>query len=351
MRLLVLGGTVFLGRYLVERALAHGHEVTLFNRGRTNPDLFDGETRVEKLHGDRREDLSLLAGRRWDAVFDTSGYFPQHVEASAVALSDAVDLYVFISTLNVYADLRPADIGEEAPLVDTAPYREAEPVAEAYGPLKALCEEALLTALPGRALIVRPGLLVGAWDRSQRFAYWVDRLARGGEVLAPGRPGRQVQCLHAGDLADWLIRMAEARQTGIYNAAGPEMPLSMGEVLAACHEATGSEAEFTWVDEDFLFEREVAPWIELPLWLPESTAGTLDNHKAVAAGLTCRPIRDIAADTRDALARADVFWPATAQWSGDTKREVGLSAEKEEALLREWHETLREPAPLTPPRS
>lgn len=347
MRFLVLGGTVFLGRYLVERALARGHEVTLFNRGRTNPELFDGVAGVEMLRGDRREDLSLLAGHRWDAVFDTSGYFPQHVTATAEALRDAVGLYVFISTLSVYADLRPPDIGEDAPLVDAEPHRSAESVAESYGPLKALCEEALLAAMPERALIVRPGLLVGAWDRSRRFAYWVDRIAGGGEVLAPGRPERQVQCLHADDLAGWLVRMAEEGKAGIYNAAGPESPLSMGEVLAACREAMGGTAEFTWVDEDFLLEREVAPWTELPLWLPESTAATLDNRKAVAAGLTCRPILESAIDTRDALARADVFWPATARWSGETERDVGLSAEKEEALLREWHEL----EPLTPPRS
>jgi 2'-hydroxyisoflavone reductase len=336
MRILVLGGTLFLGRYLVERALAGGHEVTLFNRGKTNPGLFP---EVEKLVGDRRSDLSALEGRRFDAVFDTSGYLPREVEATAALLQEGLAGYVFVSTFNVYADQTQPDLDEAAPLVDVEPWRERD---EGYGPQKLLCEQALEAALPGRVLIARPGVLVGAHDYSDRLAYWVGRIAEGGEVLAPGRPGRPVQCLHADDLAAWLVRSVEAGRTGIYNAAGPAEELSMGGLLGACQAAVGGDATFIWVDEEFLLARGVAPWSEIPFWLPEEVRGTLDIGKALAAGLTCRPVVESAADIRDHLAAAS--WPSAAIWSGGNPTRVGLDRDKERALLAEWRDQLENAA-------
>lgn len=330
MRILVLGGTLFLGRYLVERALAGGHEVTLFNRGKTNPELFP---EIEKLVGDRRSDLSALASRRFDAVLDTSGYLPREVEATAALLGDGLRSYAFVSTFNVYADLHQPGLDESAALADVEPFRGGD---EGYGPQKLLCEQALEAALPGRVLIARSGVLAGVHDYSRRLAYWVERIAAGGEVLAPGRPGRAVQCLDAGDLADWLVGSLEAGRTGIYNVAGPARELTMGGLLAACHAAVGGDATFTWVDEEFLLERGVAPWTELPFWLPEEVGGTLDIRKALAAGLACRPLAETAAAIHRHLAAA--VWPAEALWSGGNRTRVGLDPDKERALLAAWRD-------------
>lgn len=339
MRILILGGTRFLGRYLIGEALARGHAVTLLNRGRTHPELFP---EVERLLGDRGGDLSALAGRSWDAAIDTSGYFPRDVAASAAALRGAVGRYLFVSTLNVYADLSQPDVGEEAPRVEPAEGEEV-PADDpgAYGLQKALCEGALAAALPGRTLVVRPGVLVGPHDLSERLAYWIERVARGGEVLAPGRPDRRIQCLHAGDLAAWLVRLAEAGRTGVFNAAGPAAPLTLAGLLDACRKATGGDARFTWVEENFL-TGQVEPWTELPFWLPESVPGTLDLTRALAAGLETRPIEEVVADTWAWLSSRESRWPADGRGSADRPVEVGLEAGKEAELLRRWHAS-REP--------
>ncbi|MBP8297095.1 MAG: hypothetical protein KAX84_13360, partial [Burkholderiales bacterium] len=230
MKLLVLGGTLFLGRHVVEHALARGHAVTLLTRGRTNPDLFPD---AERLIGDRDGDLAVLRGRTWDAVIDTCGYVPRIAGASAAALKDAVGHYTFISSISVYAELNATGIAEEAPVgVLAAPTEEVGP--DSYGPLKALCETAVVAQMPGRVLNVRPGLLVGPHDPSGRFTYWVRRVAAGGDVLAPGNPAAPVQVIDARDAAAWLVHCAQTQVTGVINMTGPGVPLQMDAVLDAC---------------------------------------------------------------------------------------------------------------------
>ena len=328
MKLLILGGTVFLGRHLVEAALARGHEVTLFNRGQHNPELFP---EVEKLRGDRNGDLAALVGRRWDAVIDTSGYVPRVVRASAELLAEAVEHYTFISTISVYSDFNHPTMDESAPVGRLDDPSVEQVTGETYGPLKVLCEEAAEAALPGRVLNIRPGLIVGPHDPSDRFTYWPVRVARGGDVLAPARPDRQVQIIDARDLAEWNIRMTESRRTGVFNATGPDYRLTMGAVLDACKTVSGSDARFVWVDGQFLLDAGVRPWIELPLWIPqrEDESGSLlavNCDRAFAAGLTFRPV---AATTRDTLE-----WAATRP--PDYEWRAGLPADREQEVLEAW---------------
>ncbi|MBK9712329.1 MAG: NAD-dependent epimerase/dehydratase family protein [Kouleothrix sp.] len=329
MELLILGGTVFLGRHLVDAALARGHTVTLFNRGQHNPELYPA---VEKLRGDRSSDLSALRGRRWDAVIDTCGYVPRVVLAAAELLSNAVDRYVFISSISVYPHFRRAGIDESAPVGELADPTVEQVDGETYGPLKALCERAAEAALPGRVLTIRPGLIVGPHDPTDRFTYWPQRVARGGEVLAPGRPGRHVQIIDARDLAEWTLRMVESGQAGVYNATGPAYALTMERLLDVCNEVGGGGARVIWLSESFLAEQQVGSWIELPLWVPESDPDTLgfsdvDCSKAIAAGLT---FRDLAATVRDTL-DWDAARPPEYEWR------AGLAAAREMELLARWH--------------
>jgi 2'-hydroxyisoflavone reductase len=251
MNLLILGGTIFLGRHLVEAALRRGHTLTLFNRGQHNPDLFP---QVEKLRGDRANasDLQALQARHWDAVMDTCGYLPRLVRLSAQALSNAVKHYTFISSISVYAEPPTPGMDESAPLARLADETVEEITGETYGGLKALCEQAVESVLPGRTLNIRPGLIVGPHDPSDRFTYWPARLRCGGAVLAPGRPGSPVQVIDARDLAEWTLDLVERQQTGHYNATGPAYPLTMGEVLETCRQAAGMDADLTWVSEAFL---------------------------------------------------------------------------------------------------
>jgi 2'-hydroxyisoflavone reductase len=313
-RVLVLGGTVFLGRAVVDAALAAGHDVTLFNRGTTNPELYP---EVERLRGDRDGDLSALAGRRFDAVVDLSGYLPRVGRASAELLRDSGH-YTFVSSVSVYASFaEPATESSPVAALD----EESEDVAAHYGALKALCEAAVEEVFRGRALHVRPGLIVGPHDPTGRFTYWPHRIARGGEVLVPGPPERPVQVVDVRDLGAWVVRSSEAGLTGTFNAVSPPFP--MGELLAACP----GEATFTHVDEAWLVEREVGQWLELPLWIDTSTADwsrfmETDGSKAQAAGLTFRPLAETA---RGALEEAS------------TVESVGLAAEREAELLAAWH--------------
>ena len=329
MKLLILGGTAFLGRHIVEYARERGHEVTLFNRGQRNPDLFP---EVERLRGDRDGGLGALDGRRWDAVIDTSGYFPRLVRDAAETLADKVDRYIFISTISVFGDYSQLEMAEDGPLGTIADPTVEEVTGETYGPLKALCEAAAEAALPGRTLIIRPGLIVGPHDQSDRFTYWPTRVARGGEVLVPRSLDREIQIVDVRDLAGWTVRMAEARATGIYNATGPERRPTMGELFDTCRQVAGAEVTPVVVPEAFLLEREVGPWMEVPLWMPDrpEMAGffAIDCRKAFAAGLTFRPLAET---VRDTLAW-DRARPA------DAPRRAGLAPEKEAALLREWRE-------------
>lgn len=334
MKILILGGTKFLGRHLVNAALAAGHEITLFNRGLNNPDLFP---EVEKLRGDRDGGLDALRGRRWDAVVDTSGYVPRIVRDSAELLAQSVGMYVFISSMSVYADFsQPND--ESSPLGKLDDETIEEITGETYGPLKALCEKAVERAMPGRALNVRAGLIVGPFDPTRRFAYWTARIARGGEVLTPAPPERQVQLIDARDLSEWILRMIGAERAGVFNASGPDYRLTMEGFLSSCHEASGSNARFTWVGEQFLLDEGVEPWSELPLWIPESAERqrsflASNCERAFAAGLTFRPLVET---VRDALA-----WQASGEIAptkdGLQLADASMRPERERELLEAWH--------------
>jgi 2'-hydroxyisoflavone reductase len=341
MKLLIIGGTRFVGAHLVDAALARGHEVTLFNRGTYTPLARD----VETITGDRYRDLTKLRNRRWHAVIDTCGYIPRAVTAAAEALRDAVGRYIFISSQSAYADVSVPGVDESAPLAQLT----AEQVEQAnridtsgqpsygalYGGLKALCEQAAEQAMPNRVLTVRPGLIVGPRDYTDRFTYWVLRVARGGEVLAPGRPARPVQFIDARDLGEWIIAMAERRETGAYNANGLPRRVTMQDVLDQCRLSSGSDAVFTWVSEEFLQTEPVAAWSEMPLWLPEENAPQLGGFmfvnvdKAVAAGLRLRPLSETIDDT--------LAWAGSESIDGPLK--AGIDAEREQSLLRKWHQS------------
>ena len=255
MKILVLGGTVFVGRHLVEAALARGHELALFNRGQHNPELFP---QLERLRGDRDGDLEALKGRRWDVVIDTCGYVPHVVGQSAGLLADAVDNYVFISTISVYADIGQHGINEDSPL--ERPEMDMEEVTgKSYGPLKVGCEQVVSRAMQGRSLIIRPGLVVGPNDATDRFTYWPIRMARGGQVLAPAPESAPAQIIDVRDLAEWTIRLVEGKQTGILNVTGPEQPLTMGGMLEQCRAAANSSADIHWLPADYLLGADVEP--------------------------------------------------------------------------------------------
>jgi 2'-hydroxyisoflavone reductase len=326
-KVLILGGTKFLGRHLTESALKAGHEVTLFNRGKTNPGLFPN---VENLTGDRDNDLSSLKGRTWDVVVDTSGYIPRAVKATAELLADSVEHYTFISTISVYSDTTIYGMDENGPLATIDDETREDVTGETYGALKVLCERAAEAAMPGRVLNVRSGLIVGPHDPTDRFTYWPVRVAMGGEVLAPGKPEMVVQFIDARDQTDWIIRMAEARKTGTFNVTGPAQPLTMSELLETAKAVTGSNATFTWVNDDFLVENEVAPFTELPLWIPETYNGlqALNIDRALAAGLTFRPLADTIRDTLN--------WNMKRTGESGAQPRAGLMRDREEALLAKW---------------
>ena len=327
MRILVLGGTSFLGRHVVEAALAGHHEVTLFNRGLTNPDLYP---ETEKLHGDRGGDLAALSARTFDVVIDTSGQLPRHVKASAGFLADRVSHYTFVSSISVYADFsQPVDESAPVATLEDPDTEDARP--ENYGGHKALCEQAAEASMPGRALVVRPGLIVGPYDLTDRFTYWPHRVAMGGEVLAPLPADAAVQYIDARDLAAWMLDMAARRGTGTYNATGPETRLAMASLLEACKRESGGDAEFTWVSEQFLNEQEVKAWSDLPLYVPPSDPGftnflATDCSKAIANGLRFRPLAETIRDT--------LSWAATRPTNYTWK--AGITREREVALLASW---------------
>lgn len=343
MKLLVLGGTKFLGRYVVEEALARGHEVTLFNRGQLNPELFP---EVEKLRGDRDGGLEALRGRRWDAVVDPSGYSPRVVRDSASLLADAAEHYTFVSSQSVYKDTSVPGVDEGYPvgtitdeqLGEAEALQQSELTAapffwERYGALKALCERAAEGAMPGRVLHARAGLIVGPHDYSDRFTYWPRRVAEGGEVLAPGDPGRQIQLIDVRDLAAWMLDMAAARRAGTFNATGPDYTLTMGRVLDVCRGTTGSDARFAWVDEKFMLDAGLRQWMEVPLWVDSTDEGNrhfmgINVERALAAGLKFRPLSETVRDTLE----WDLSRPA------DTQRRAGLAREREREVLDAWRE-------------
>jgi 2'-hydroxyisoflavone reductase len=323
MDLLILGGTGFLGRYLVKAALGDGHRPTLFNRGLSEPGLFP---EVEKLEGDRDGDLSALRGRRWDAVIDTCGYVPRVVGASARILADAVDHYTFISSISVYSDDIALGADEGAQVRELPDPTIEEVTGETYGGLKALCERAVEETMPGRVLNVRPGLISGPHDPTDRFTYWPRRVAAGGEVLAPDHEERKVQYIDVRDLASWIVKMLEERRTGTFNAAGPDYELRMGRLLEECEAVAGAEP--VWVSEDFLEKKGVEPFTELPLWVPRKYAAMLavDRSKAIEAGFAFRPLSETIEDVLD--------WDRAT--GAGREPAAGLRPEREQELLRAW---------------
>lgn len=334
--LLILGGTGFLGPHVVESARARGIRVTLFNRGKTNPHLFP---EVEKLRGDRNGDLSALEGRSWDAVLDTSGYVPRAVRASASLLAPAVAHYVFISSISVYPDYPFKGITEDYKLA-TMEDETNEDVRANYGALKALCERAAEDTMPGRVTNIRPGLIVGPGDPSDRFTYWPVRLARGGEVAAPGNGEDPVQHIDVRDLAAWIVHMIAERIMGVYNATGPAGVMTARNMLERCKAAVGSTASLTWVDTKFLEQHKVTPWMDMPAWVPaegDSVGfGSVDCSKATAQGLRFRELED--------TARATLAWFDTLPPERRSKLRAGLTAEREAALLTAWHARAGAPA-------
>ncbi len=328
MRLLILGGTLFLGRHLVDAALAAGHEVTTFTRGRTLP---EGQEGVRALIGDRDGDLGALAQGEWDAVIDTSGYLPRVVRQSAELLAGRVGHYQFVSSVSAYSPLDHR-VREDSPLAELED-PASEEIQAHYGALKVACERVVQEVYGDRALVIRAGLVVGPHDPTGRFGYWVQRIARGGEVLAPGSPDRRVQLIDARDLAAFHLRLAERRTGGVLNAAGPEPRPTMAELLAAMP----GDAELTWVDDAFLLEQGVGEWEELPLWLIDPDwRGMLDADvtAAVAAGLEVRPLEETARDTLTWLEANPGPPPAK---PGVQMGRVGLAPEREAELLAAWH--------------
>jgi 2'-hydroxyisoflavone reductase len=317
-KLLVLGGPRFLGRALADSALAREHELTFFNRGRTNAELYPD---VERLAGDRADDLGALRGRTWDAVIDTCGYLPGIVRASAEALQLS-GLYCFVSSISVYADFTVVN-DESSGVAQLGDLPADEVTGESYGALKALCEEAAREVFDERALVVRPGLIVGPHDPTGRFTYWPHRVLRGGEVLAPGPQERRTQVIDVRDLAEWTLSLCEARVGGTYNATHPG--ISFSELLGSCRAIASSDAVVTWVTDEFLLEQGVEEWMELPLWLADpsmAAADRVDVSRAIAAGLVFRPLDDTVKATLDLA---------------ETTEAAGLAPEREAELLEKWH--------------
>lgn len=321
MKILILGGTQFIGRHLVNSARVRRHDVTLFNRGQTNPDLF---LKIKKIRGDRERDLDQLSGH-WDAVIDACGYVPRVVKMSAEALKSKVGRYVYISSTAAYADFRKIGIREGYPVATMEDESVEEVTRDTYGPLKALCEKVVEDVLGINSLIIRPGVVVGPHDPTDRFTYWVSRIARGGNVLAPDRPDASTQIIDVRDLADFMIRLIEQDVSGTFHATGETV--SLETVFQTCALVSGSDVHFKWAPLEFLQQHNVSPWTDMPIWLPEigENAGFayLDISKAVNAGLTISSLNETVKDT--------LGW--VSELPADYQMKVGLKPERERELL------------------
>jgi 2'-hydroxyisoflavone reductase len=342
-KILILGGTGFLGPATVAAARARGHAVTLFNRGKTRPELFPD---VEKLQGDRDpkkgEGLKALEGRSWDAVIDNSGYYPRMVGASAALLASNVRQYVYISSVSAYANDKTPHEDESAPTA-----KLSDPTVETmgkdfenYGGLKRACEEAVEKAFPKGATIVRPGYIVGPEDRTDRFTWWPVRFEKGGEMIAPGTPSDPLQVIDVRDLAEWLVLLVEGSVTGPFNAVGPAKPWSMGGLFEACREVTGKDTKLTWIPAEFLEKSGEKGDAGLPIWMPPAgdTRGAhlRSNAKAVAAGLRFRPTTETVRDT--------LAWFKGLPEERRNKLRAGLPPEREAEVLALWAKAQGVPA-------
>jgi 2'-hydroxyisoflavone reductase len=338
LNILIIGGTGFTGPQQVNYALARGHKVTLLNRNRTRPDLFKGQ--VEQLIGDLNADVSALSGKSFDAVLDIPTTFPAWVRNVAQYLKGRVKQYVFISTISVYADDSAAwkdETDKTLPMPAGVDPYDLTPANRSryYGPLKAYSEQEVEKTYPGMALVIRPGLIVGPLDPSDRFTYWPVRIDRGGEVMAPGDPTDPVQFIDARDLAEWTIRMIEARATGVFNATGPAAPLSIAEMLYGIKAVTTTGAQFTWVPADFLRANKVSAWSNMPVWVPPQGRPGFSQRSvanAVGKGLTFRPLSETALATLE--------WhktrPAAEQQALADGKIAGISATREAEVLAAW---------------
>lgn len=334
LRILVMGGTGFLGPHFVEAALNKGHQLTLFNRGKTNPGRFKDSRyeSIEQLQGDRKSDLSALDNKTWDAVLDTSAYLPADVTRSATLLEKAVQQYLIVSTISVYAKMDKPGLDENSELIVLADPTVDKVTNETYGGLKALSEKAAEAAMPGKVTVVRPGLIVGPGDNTDRFTYWPVRVARGGDFLAPESPNAPTQFIDVRDLANFLLHLIEQKHIGTFNADAQAGSITMGKLIDACLKASPKAGKPVWVSADFLAENNVGPWMDLPCWIPaqgdEAGFGRRSAKKALAAGLMYRSIEST---VRDTLA----YWnslPAERR----AKPGAGLSSEREAAVLAKW---------------
>lgn len=328
LNLLILGGTRFVGPHFIEAARAHGHSISIFNRGRTNVGRVQD---VEVLNGDRNGQLDALNGRKWDAVLDTSGYVPRHVRLSAQLLADNVAHYLFVSSVSVYASLaKPND--EASPVGKLADERVEKVDGETYGPLKALCEQAAEKAMPGRVTVLRPGLIVGPDDNTDRFTYWPARVARGGEVLAPNSPADRIQIIDVRDLAAFTLRSVEAKTLGTFNLISSPGRFTMGGLLDACVKAAANDASATWVPADFLAAQKVEGWSDMPVWVNAvgEEAGFADTsvERAKQAGLTIRPMIETVRDT--------LAWHRSRPAEQQSKLKAGIAPERESEVLAAW---------------
>lgn len=325
MKVLVLGGTGFVGKHLVRSLQRHGHAVTLFNRGKTSPDCFP---ELETILGDREVSHDGLRGRTFDAVIDTNGRRPAVVREAATLLQDRVGHYSFISSISAYAAFSGGDqlqtIDENAPLADLPPDQYDDCTASTYGGRKAACERMILDELGGKALIIRPGLVVGPEDSTDRFTYWPVRFAEGGKILAPGTGEDPVRLIDARDLADWMTMLIERAENATFNAVGPEISLTMKDLLSACAAASGTVSETVWASEDFLIQHGVKAWTDMPVWAPGFAS--IDISRPLGAGLKFRPIIDTARDT--------LIW--SREVGLKRPMQAGLTPDHEAKLLQAW---------------
>lgn len=335
LKILIMGGTAFIGPAFANMALARGHELTFFNRGRTNPHLFPD---VEKIQGDRTvaADVEQLRGREWDVVLDNSCYYPRVIDMVADIVKDVVKQYVVISTISVYAGYEEVGMNEDAPLATLEDPTIEEVTGDTYGGLKVLCEEAAQNAMPDKTTIIRPGLIVGPMDRTDRFTYWPVRVERGGEVLSPGDPDQGIQFIDVRDLMSFTLKCVEAQRFGVFHCTGKSGAVSTGKLLTESKKVSGSDASFTWVPADFLEEKEVQPWQEMTCWVPAEGEyagfGSIDISRALDAGMKLRPLKKTIADTLE-------WWKAQPENPEGPRTDLraGLAPEKEAEVLAAWH--------------